>query len=99
MSDIHDFVNEIMRKFSAPYSEDTVDEAFCAIEANDSWLKQYNAFVKEDGKGSVNPRIGKLVKEHTGLNAISSHNKPKSKLISFYSKLGQGTGNNNAVAE
>ena len=88
MDEIQDLVNEIMSTFQEPYSEDITDEVFCKIEANGIWLKRYNAIVNAHGKFFVNPQIGRLVKEYTGLNTLSFPNKPKSNLITSYSKLG-----------
>lgn len=89
MSEIQVFVNELMNGFRAPYSEDIIDDVFYAIENNPHWLTRYNLFVEEHGKHSVNPQIGRLVKDYTGLNTISYPNPPKSTLIKGYSKLGE----------
>ena len=94
MSEIQVFVNEVMGNFRQPYPEDIIDDVFCAIEANTHWLSRYNLFVKEHGKHSVNPQIGRLVKDYTGLKTINYPNPPKSTLIKGYSKLGEyNTGN------
>lgn len=90
MDEIRNLVKEIMGTFQQPYSEDIIDEVFCKIEDNRRWLNTYNILVHEQGKHYINPQIGRLVKEHTGLNTMSYPNVPKSTLIQSYSKLGDG---------
>jgi hypothetical protein len=88
MDELREFVQEILAsKFKAPYSENIIDEVFCAIEDNLAWHKRYEDFCDQYDKHTVNPQIGKAVKDYTGLKTESYPNTPKSNLIKSYSKL------------
>ena len=99
MDEVRDLVEEIMRTFQEPYSEDIIDNVFSKIEDNSGWAKKYNAILNERGKLFTNTQIGKSVKEQTGLNTLSFPNKPKSSLITSYSKLGTSSGTDYPEAE
>ena len=92
MDEIRQLVEEIMQRFEEPYSEDIIDEVFSMIQAESKWLTRYETIVAGYGKRTVNPQIGKLVKDYTRLNTISYPNKPESSnLIQNYSKLGNNS--------
>ena len=68
-----------------------IDEVFQLIEINFVYRTQYRQLVgrERENKYSVNPQIGKLVKEYTGLETLREHVPAVlSTLIESYSELG-----------
>jgi hypothetical protein len=63
------------------------DQVCLAIERKPKWLTEYNAFVAESGKLTVNTSIGYWMRDLTHLQNSGKMGKPKSKLLTSYSIL------------
>lgn len=84
---IKELVSGVLGSLPEPHTEDVIDDAFQAIEANPKWLATYDMLVERHGKPTVNTFIGWWIaryEERTGKEVVSA----KSKLIDNYSKLG-----------
>lgn len=85
--DASDLVRPVLKIIPKPYSEDVTLRVFQEIERNPRWLKRYNMMVDEYGQGSVNPAIGKQVKDQTMLKIAGQGKVHGTTLISSYTKL------------
>ncbi len=86
--DVDDFMKVVFSKFSQEVNKDITDDVFLFIEHDKDLKKEYDRIVKlTHYDGTVNKRIGVLVKIHFGLtnedeDGIGHH--PKSALINSY---------------
>lgn len=82
-------VKEVLAIFPKPYDEDIVLDVCMAIEHNPAWRRRYDQLCDELRDAIVNPLIGQLVKEETGLNILYEvSTKGKSHIVKKYAKLG-----------
>jgi len=82
-------VHDVLSIFSKPYGEDIILDVCMAIEHNPDWRRRYDKLCDELRDAVVNPLIGQLVKEETGLSSLREvSTKGKSHIIKSYSKLG-----------
>lgn len=94
MSELEHMVNEIMAAYPQDkrWPSNIIDEVFKIIEdSRFKYLPRYRLLVgkNREHKYSVNPQIGRLVKEYTGLNTIKEVPAVLSTLIESYSELGK----------
>jgi hypothetical protein len=92
----------MVRKILGAYPEEKrwpiniIDEVFSIIEKNYPYLHQYNRLIGKDkkDKDTVNQIIGKLVKQHTGLETLREVTGQLSSLNKNYTELGSTTDGN-----
>ncbi len=94
MSELERMVNEILTAYPQDkrWPSNIIDEVFKIIEdSRFKYLPRYRLLVgkNREYKYSVNPQIGKMVKEYTGLNTIKEVPAVLSTLIESYSELGK----------
>jgi len=83
-------VREVLAIFPNPYGEDIVLDVYMAIEHNPAWRDRYERLCDELRDAVVNPLIGELVQEETGLSPMYEvSTKGKSHIVKKYSKLGR----------
>jgi len=81
-------VREVLAIMPKPYGEDVILDVCMAIEHNPAWRMQYDKLCDELRDAVVNPLIGQLVKEETGLSSLREvSTKGKSHIIKSYTKL------------
>lgn len=85
--DIKRIIEAVVGQINKPYTSDVTDRVFIAIEKNSEYLCLYNRYCGGNYK-TINPMIGKYVKEITGLLVIGRCHKPRSNLIKSYAILG-----------
>jgi hypothetical protein len=73
---------------SEPWSEDVIDQVCLAIERDPDWLACYRELVGTHGKRAVNPTIGRVTLQLTGLRNLGLRRKAMSSLIKTYTLLG-----------
>ncbi len=92
----------MVRKILGSYPEDKrwpiniIDQVFAIIEKSYTYHHQYKLLIgidKQD-KDTVNQMIGRLVKEHTGLQSLREVTGQLSSLNKNYTELGQVTNGN-----
>jgi hypothetical protein len=84
---IKELVSEVLESLPEPHTEDVIDDAFQAVEANPKWLATYDMLVDRHGKQTVNSFFGWWVgryEERATKDIVTA----KSKLADNYSKLG-----------
>lgn len=84
---VRSLVEEVLRTFRKPYSEDVTDQVCNAIERNPEWLATYHSLVKELTRDVVNNWIGEYVKSEVGGRRIRQV-RASGRLLTSYSKLG-----------
>ena len=84
-----EFAKEILATIPKPHTEDIIEDAFVAIEANPEWKKRYDDFVSKMKKGVPNQWIGRYIQRLDGRPALQEVAATRSKLIGNYSKLGR----------
>ena len=83
-------VRDVLAIMPKPYSEDIILDVCMAIEHNLEWRERYDQLCDDLRDAVVNPLIGQLVKEETGLISLREvSTKGKSHIIKSYTKLGQ----------
>ena len=80
-------VQDVLKTFTEPYSEDVIDDVCWAIEHNPEWRSRYYELSEELTDWVVNNWIGQYTKELTGLNTLREVSAKRSKLIKSYTKL------------
>ena len=85
---ISDLARQALATMSPPWPQDVTDRVCLAIEANPRWLKRYEQLLSDKGKRVVNPLIGKLTRELTGLRNLGGTRTARSSLIKTYTPLG-----------
>lgn len=93
MSELNYLINQIMSAYPEDkrWPSNIIDEVFKIIEDSKyKYLVIYRSLIGKNGedKYAVNPQIGKLVKEYTGLNTVKEVPARLSTLIENYSELG-----------
>jgi len=82
-------VHDVLAIMPKPYGEDIILDVCMAIEHNPEWRRRYDQLCDELRDAVVNPLIGQLVKEETGLVSLREvSTKGKSHIIKSYTKLG-----------
>lgn len=82
-------VRDVLAIMPKPYSEDIILDVCMAIEHNPEWRGRYDQLCDDLRDAVVNPLIGQLVKEETGLISLREvSTKGKSHIIKSYTKLG-----------
>lgn len=81
-------VEDVLRTFSQPYSEDIIEDVFLAVEYHRDWRRRYDALADELRDWVVNNWIGQYTKEITGLQSLREVEAKRSNLITAYTKLG-----------
>jgi hypothetical protein len=79
-------VEEVLASLPRPYSEDVIDNVFCAIERNPKWRQRYDDLSHELTKTVVNTWGGYWIGHAVGRTA-QRHVTATSSLIESYSKL------------
>ena len=83
-------VQNVLAIFPKPYGEDIILDVCMAIEHNPEWRRRYDELCDDLRDSVVNPLIGKIVKEETGLNSLYEvSTKGKSHILRAYTKLGR----------
>jgi hypothetical protein len=78
--------DEVLRTIQPPYSDDIIDDVFCAIEARPEWRRRYDELTTDLGTIVVNNWIGMWVSRAIGREG-DRQVKARSSLIQSYSKL------------
>lgn len=86
MDEIEDMVETILNKFGGKWPTDITDLVFLAIENNPGYLKRYEMFANGE-YGTANQKIGRFVKEFTGMKTLKEKVPAKSKLIRTFTSL------------
>ena len=82
-------VCDVLAIMTKPYGEDIILDVYMAIEHNPEWRRRYDELCDDLRDAVVNPLIGQLVKEETGLASLREvSTKGKSHIIKSYTKLG-----------
>ncbi len=85
---VEDLVREVLNTISEPYPENITDQVCLAIENNPNWTTRYKELSDELGEAwIVNNWIEQYTAQITGLKSSSKQGKPKSNLITSYTKL------------
>ena len=84
---VHDLVVLTLRKFSAPYGTDIIDEVFQAIQNDPYLLHRYTLLSDELRQWVVNNWIGMYTKQETGMKTVREVSAKRSTLIKSYSQL------------
>ncbi len=85
---VKSLVQEVLAIMPKPYGEDVILDVCMAIEHNPPWRSRYDQLCDELRDAVVNPLIGQLVKEITGLSSLYEvSTKGKSHIIRAYTKL------------
>lgn len=87
---VKSLVHDVLAIFPKPYDEDIILDVCMAIEHNPVWRRRYDELCDDLRDSVVNPLIGQLVKDETGM--ISLHEvstKGKSHILRAYTKLGR----------
>ena len=85
---IRDLVDEVLRDFSRPLSEEVIDDVLCAIENNVGWRNRFDQFCTESRRGTVCQRIGLAVSEALGQpDHINRCRRPRNGLSRSYTRL------------
>ena len=84
--DIEEIIETIVGQIHKPYTSDVTDKVFVAIEKNPEFLRLYNLYCGGN-YNTINPMIGKYVKEITGLHVKGRCHNPRSNLIKSYAIL------------
>ncbi len=87
MDEIEDVIDEILQSYGNHWPSDIIDRVFVAIESDLRKLKRYQEFADGD-YATTNSMIGRYVKDFTGMKTIKVIDKPKSKLIKYFTLLG-----------
>ena len=88
---VNNLVKDVLKITPKPYGEDIMLEVYMAIEYNPDWHRRYDELCDELRDSVVNPLIGEIVKEETGLPAMFEvSTKGKSHIVKKYTKLGYG---------
>lgn len=83
---VKELVEDVLRSFRQPYSEDVIGEVFQAIESRPEWLRRYTRLRDDLGEIEVNQWIGQWVARATGRTGAHPV-QAKSALVGSYSKL------------
>lgn len=87
---VKELVKDVLASFSEPYGEDITLEVCLAIEENAAWENRYEELSDELSDWVVHNRIGRYVKEITGLDSLRQVSaQGKCGLIKSYTKLGR----------
>jgi hypothetical protein len=94
MNELEYLVHEIMTAYPQDkrWPSNIIDEVFKIIEdSRYKYLPRYRVLIGKNGehKYAVNPQIGRLVKDFTGLNTIKEVPAALSTLIESYTELGK----------
>jgi len=86
------FIQRVVDDFpqSNGYPSNIIDHVFLAIEQNALYLRRYEQLVasSQNGKHSINPWIGKLVKQYTNMETDKENTPAQlSQLIETYTEL------------
>lgn len=80
-------IKELVDKVVAHKNKTITDEVFLLIQDDRDFMQEYLELIREHGIGTVNPCIGRMVKQKYGLTADDQQNlDPKSTLISKHQK-------------
>lgn len=86
---VNNLVKDVLKVLPKPYGEDVMLEVYMAIEYNPEWRRRYDDLCDALRDSVVNPLIGEIVKEETGLVTLREvSTKGKSHIVSRYAKLG-----------
>ncbi len=86
---VNDLVRDVLKIAPKPYSEDIMLDVYMAIEYNPEWRARYDDLCDDFRDSVVNPLIGEIVKEETGLSSLREvSTKGKSHIVRTYTKLG-----------
>lgn len=85
--DVLELVEQVLRTFPKPYSEDVIEDVCVAIEKRAMWLARYERLVRDLGKDTVNQWIGQYTKQITNMDTVLEVDAKRSKLIDSYTKL------------
>ena len=80
--DINEYAEKVVNNFITVIT----DYVFINIERNEDLLREYEENVKLNNKDDINKAIGKKVKELLKLENIDENGKPKSGLITKYTR-------------
>jgi hypothetical protein len=80
-------VEDVLDTLPKPYTEDTVDDVFHAIENRPEWRRRYDVLVTSLGRKVVESRAAFWVANYVGRSLAEEARAQKSKLIESYPKL------------
>ena len=80
-------VEEALASLPQPYTEDVIEDVFCAIESNANWRREYEDLCSEFGKTVTNTSGGSWIAKAVGKTGLRQVPTVKSSLIQSYSKL------------
>lgn len=88
---VNNLVRDVLKITPKPYTEDIMLDVYMAIEYNPEWRARYDDLCDTFRDSIVNPLIGEIVKEETGLSGMRVvSTKGKSHIVRTYEKLGRG---------
>lgn len=86
---VNNLVRDVLKVIPKPYGEDVMLDVYMAIEYNPEWRARYDDLCDDFRDSVVNPLIGEIVKQETGLPALREvSTKGKSHIVRTYTKLG-----------
>lgn len=90
--EIENFVKTVVEKFAADngYPSNIIDHVFYEIEQSAVYMRRYERLVdnSDSGKHTINPWIGKLVKQYARMETVTEGVPAKfSSLIETYTEL------------
>jgi len=80
-------VEDVLDTLPKPYTEDTVDEVFHAIENRPEWRRRYDVLVTSLGRKVVEARAAFWIANYVGRSLGDEASAQKSKLVENYPKL------------
>lgn len=86
---VNNLVRDVLKVTPKPYGEDIMLEVYMAIEYNPEWRARYDDLCDDFRDAVVNPLIGEIVMEETGMSVLREvSTKGKSHIVRRYAKLG-----------
>lgn len=86
-SGVKKLVNAVLASLPEPYTEDVIEDVFCAIEQNPEWRREYDALCSDLGTTVVNTWGGFWIANAVGKSGQRQVPSTRSRLIKSFSKL------------
>jgi hypothetical protein len=86
---VNNLVRDVLKMMPKPYGEDVMLDVYMAIEYNPEWRARYDDLCDDFRDSVVNPLIGEIVTQETGMPPLREvSTKGKSHIVRMYTKLG-----------
>ena len=80
------FIDKLLKQ----YDEMCVtDKVFCFLQSDKELMHEYLILLDKYKRQGINPLLGKEIKNHFRLTALSQNDKPQSVLIQSFTELGE----------